>query len=220
MRQYRYGIHWLSFVVHDARSRALLLYNLFFKDLFGELQRHGARWSRFSGGLVRACLSFKVYLTPSHGEEEYFHFEIPGQACEQIHWQILQGVDNVLRNNYPGRYHYSRLDFAFDDLPFTPQDVENAIRTGKVRSSAKRDTLTISKMPFERQENGELGTHTVNLGSRQSERMIRVYNRRGFTRLEMELKDKRADLVAKEILRGGRRFASGSGSLLLICWTT
>ena len=59
-------------------------------------------------------------------------------------------------------------------------------------------------MPFERQENGELGTHTVNLGSRQSERMIRVYNRRGFTRLEMELKDKRADLVAKEILQAAR----------------
>ncbi len=61
-------------------------------------------------------------------------------------------------------------------------------------------------MPFERREDGDLGTHTVNLGSRQSERMIRVYNRRGFTRLEMELKDKRADLVAKELLASRRCF--------------
>ena len=35
MRQYGYGIHWLAFVVEDARAKAFLLYNLFFKDLFG-----------------------------------------------------------------------------------------------------------------------------------------------------------------------------------------
>jgi DNA relaxase NicK len=202
VRQYRCGIHWLSFVVHDGRSKGLLLYNLFFRDLFGELQDtgHGGRGfrERWTG-----LLEFHVHLTPSQGEEEYFYFEIPGQACEVIHWQILQGVDKVLRTNYPGRYHYSRLDFAFDDLPFTPQDVEDAIRNGRITSSAKRDTLSINRMPFEPREDGKLGTHTVNLGSRQSERMFRVYNRRGFTRLEMELKDKRADLVAKELLQAG-----------------
>jgi hypothetical protein len=31
--------------------------------------------------------------------------------------------------------------------------------------------------------------------------MIRVYNKRGFTRLELELKDKRADLVARELFQ-------------------
>ena len=123
VRQYRYGIHWLSFVVHDGRAKALLLYDLFFQDLFGELQDkgHGGRgFNEVWSGL----LEFRVYLTPSHGEDEYFYFEIPGQACEQIHWKILQGLDKVLRTNFPGRYRYSRLDFAFDDLPFTPQDVE------------------------------------------------------------------------------------------------
>ena len=199
VRQYRCGIHWLSFVVHDTRSRGLLLYNLFFRNLFGELQNTGHGGRGFQE-VWTGLLEFHVHLTPSRGEEEYFYFEIPGQACELIHWKILQGVDKVLRTNYPGRYHYSRLDFAFDDLPFTPQDVEDAIRSGKASSSARRETLAIYKMPFERRENGELGTHTVNLGSRQSERMFRVYNRRGFTRLEMELKDKRADLVAKELL--------------------
>ena len=84
----------------DGRRRSLL-YNLFFRDLFGELQDmgHGGRGFKRCG---RAFLSFTVYLTPSHGEDEYFYFEIPGQACEQIHWQILQGLDKVLRTNYPG----------------------------------------------------------------------------------------------------------------------
>lgn len=198
MRQYRYGIHWLSFVVDGPKERAFMLYDLFFKDIFGELQSMGHGGRGFQE-ISYSLLGFKVYVLPSHGENEYFHFEIPGQACELIHWKILQGLDDILRSNYPERYHYSRLDFAFDDLPFTPQDIEEEISKGSVRSLAKRETMTVNKSPFEKKDNGEIGTYTVNFGSRQSERMIRVYNRRGFTRLELEMKGKRADLVAKQI---------------------
>ena len=84
-------------------------------------------------------------------------------------------------------------------MPFTPQDVEDAISNRQVRSLAKRETLIVHKSPFETRANGEIGTHTVEFGSRFSERMIRVYNRRGFTRLEIELKKDRADLIAKQI---------------------
>ena len=61
--------------------------------------------------------------------------------------------------------------------------------------------MTVQQSPFEPKENGEIGTYTLYFGSRQSERMIRVYDRRGFTRLEFELKQKRADLIAKQIFR-------------------
>jgi DNA relaxase NicK len=200
MRQYRYGVHWLSFVLDGPKERAFMIYDLFFKDLFGELQSMG-HGGRVFQEIWYSLLGFKVYVLPSRGELEYFHFEIPGQACEQIDWGILQALDDILRSNYPEQYYYSRLDFAFDDLPFKPQDVEEAINGGHVRSLAKRETMTINKSPFEKKENGELGTYTVNFGSRQSERMIRVYDRRGFTRLELEMKGKRADLVAKQIFR-------------------
>lgn len=106
-----------------------------------------------------------------------------------------------MRSNYPEKYHYSRLDFAFDDLPFTPQDIETAIREGNVKSLAKRKTMSVKQSPFENKDNGEIGTYTVYLGSRQSERMIRVYDRRGFTRLELEMKGKRSDLVAKQLFK-------------------
>ena len=118
-----------------------------------------------------------------------------------IPWEILQGLNDVLRNNFPDHYHYSRLDFAFDDLPFVPQDVKNAVDEGKVTSLAKRKTLKAEQSPFESKENGEMGTSSVYFGSRKSERMIRVYDRRGFTRLELEMKGKRADLVSKAILQ-------------------
>lgn len=199
MRQYGYGIHWLSLVVEDTGSAGFAIYERFFKDLFSELQSMG-HGGRCFEEIWYGLLGFKVYVRPIHKPDGYFHFEIPGQACEQINWQILHSLDEGLRSIYPGHYHYTRLDFAFDNLPFTPQDVEDAISEGKIRSLAKRETMTINRTPFEKREDGEIGTHTVNLGSRQSERMIRVYNRRGFTRLELELKDRRADLVAKQIL--------------------
>jgi len=195
-----YGVHWLSFVVDGPKERAFMLYDLFFKDLFGELQSMGHGGRGFDE-IWYSLLGFKVYVNPSRGEVEYFHFEIPGQACELIHWEIFQGLDDVLKSNYPEHYHYSRLDFAFDDLPFTPRDVEAGIREGRVKSLAKRKTMTVNQSPFELKDNGEIGTYTVNLGSRQSERMIRVYDRRGFTRLELEMKGKRADLVAKQLFR-------------------
>jgi hypothetical protein len=199
MTGYRYGVHWLAFVVDGPSEEAFVLYDLFFRDLFGSLQGMGHGGRGFHE-IWYSLLGFKVYVHPSQGEMDYFHFEIPGQACELIHWQSLQALDDLLRHNYPERYHYTRLDCAFDDVPFTPAEVEAAITSGHVRSLAKRESMRVYKSPFEPRENGDLGTYTVDFGSRKSERMMRVYDRRGFTRLELELKDRRADLVAKEIL--------------------
>src|SRR5258708_39645358 len=130
---------------------------MFFKDLFGELQSMGHGGRGFDE-IWYSMLGFKIYDSPSRGETEYFHFEIPGQACELIDWKIFQGLDDVLRSNYHDRYHYSRLDFAFDNLPFTPQDIEEAISNGLERSLAKRQTMIVHKSPFEKKANGEIGT--------------------------------------------------------------
>ena len=193
-------VHWLSVVIEGIHEEAYMLYDAFFKDLFGDLQNmdYGGRGFQ---EIWMSLLGFKLYIKPYREGMEYFHFEIPGQACELIPWDRFRAFDDELRITYPDRYHYTRLDIAFDHAPFTPQDVEDAISNGKVRSLAKRETMTVNKSPFEKRDNGEEGTHTVNFGSRQSERMIRVYNRRGFTRLEMEMKQKRADLVAKDIFK-------------------
>ena len=198
MGQYRHGVHWLAFVVHGPKDKAFMLYDLFLRGSFGELQSMGNGGRGFKE-IYSSLLGFKVYVDPSRGTEEYFHFEIPGLACELISWELFQGLDDVLRNTFSGRYHYSRLDYAFDDLPFTPMQVEAAIRDGDVRSLAKRKTLKVAQSAFEPKESGEVGTHTTYFGSRQSERMIRVYDKRGYTRLELEMKGKRSDLVAKQL---------------------
>lgn len=193
-------IHWLSVVINGEYHEGFAIYDLFFKNLFGDLQNmdHGGRGFQ---EIWMSLLGFKLYIKPYREGTEYYHFEIPGQACELIHWEVFRAFDDMLKNTYHDAYHYTRLDIAFDHAPFTPQDVEDAISSENVRSLAKRETMTVNKIPFGKRDNGELGTHTVNFGSRQSERMIRVYNRRGFTRLEMETKDKRADLIAKDIFK-------------------
>jgi DNA relaxase NicK len=201
MTEINFGIHWLSFTIHAPREFAFLIYDILFKSTFGDLEElgHGGRGFK---EIYHSLLEFKIYLSPvNDAVEEYFHFEIPGQACELLSWKYFQGLESLLTSNYHDRYNYTRLDLAFDNCPFTPPLVEAAIRESKVRSLAKRESLELHSSPFEKKENGEEGTNTVNFGSRSSERMIRVYDRRGFTRLELELKDKRADLVAKQLFQ-------------------
>lgn len=199
MSEITFGIHWLSFTVHAPKMDAIAIYDLLFKAQFGELvdTEHGGK---FFKEIYQSTFGFKVYMTPSKGNAEYFHFEIPGEACEHITWNYFFALGEYLRCNYPEKYHFTRIDLAFDHVPFTPNQIYDAIGQGQVRSLAKRETLQKISRPFEPKENGELGTCTVSFGVRSSERFLRVYDRRGFTRLEFEVKDRRADLIGNEVL--------------------
>ncbi|MEX2162235.1 MAG: replication initiation factor domain-containing protein [Anaerolineales bacterium] len=195
------GIHWLAFTVHAPRQSGLDLHATIFENYIGPLQEieHGGRGFR---EILQAALAFKLYLTPIRLEGEYFHFEIPGKACEAIPNTCFQALVEYLVTFHPEKYRFKRIDLAIDRVPFEPQQVEKAIREEKVRTDAKRETLKIYNSPYEKKDNGELGTYTVQLGSNQSERMITAYNRRGYTRLEFQVKDKRADLIALDLLKG------------------
>jgi hypothetical protein len=200
MADIEYRIHWLSFTVHAPTDAAFTIYGLLFQDLFGELidKGHGGRGFKV---IYHGLLELKLYLEPVHSEESYFHFEIPGQACDMLSWKHFQALGQILESNFPGQHKFTRFDFAFDHVPFSPEEAESAIKRGQVRSLVKRETLEIHASPFAARDNGEIGTYTVELGSRTSERMIRVYNKRGFTRLELEMRDDRANIVAPQVFR-------------------
>lgn len=193
-----FRVHWLSFTVHASAQDAFTLYNIFFRDVFGDLEDlgHGGRGFK---NLLRGLLQIKLYLNPTRKDVDYFHVEIPGKACDFISWDYFKALKQYLESNFDGKYKFKRLDFAFDNVPFTPQDVEQAIKENQLRSLAKRETLRIHGSPFKLRDNGENGTYTVELGSRTSERMITVYNKRGPTRLEFQMKDKRAHLITCEL---------------------
>ena len=193
-----FRVHWLSFTVHASSTDAMTLYDLFFRETFGDLEDlgHGGRGFK---SLLKGLLEIKLYLNPINQTADYFHVEIPGQACDFIKWGYFQALEEYLQGNFADQYNYKRLDFAFDNAPFTPQDVEQAIRADDLRSLAKRKTMRIHGSPFEERDNGEIGTYTVELGSMTSQRMITVYNKRGPTRLEFQMRDRRADLITREL---------------------
>lgn len=193
-----YRVHWIAFTVHAPSDQAFIIYDLLFKEHFGALEPlgHGGRGFK---EIHHSLLEFKIYTYPVMGNGDYWHYEIPGSACDVIDWDYLLGLGDLLESNFKDQYKFTRLDFAFDNVPFTPQQVEQAIRDDEIRSLGKRETLQVHASPFAAKDNGDLGTYTVEFGSRTSERMIRVYDKRGFTRLEFEMKDRRAQLVATQI---------------------
>ena len=146
-----------------------------------------------------ALLGAQVYYEPAQDDDFFFHVEIKGQACTALAPSVYIGIirwldfDEVV-------FKVTRLDLAFDELFFTPTDFYNHLLTDNdILTFANRRTIKFHIAPFEARENGEIGTSGVYLGSRKSERMIRVYDLHGFTRLELQLKQDRADAIARHI---------------------
>jgi DNA relaxase NicK len=98
------------------------------------------------------------------------------------------------------KFSVTRVDLAWDEVGFTPEQVKQAVDQDQVRSLVKRKTMVFTSEDYAEKDNGELGTSTLSLGSRQSTRMIRVYDKRGPVRLEFQVRNKRATVVAKEAL--------------------
>lgn len=198
MAEIEHRIHWFSFTVRAPNEDAFTLYDVLLKDRFGVLEAKGHGGRGFKE-IYHSLFECKLYLSPVNGIGQYWHYEIPGLACDMLGCEYFQALGEYLISNFGDKFSVTRLDYAFDYVPFTPSQVDKAIREGLYRSLAKRETLEVHESPFAKKDNGELGTYTVTFGSRTSERMIRVYNKRGFTRLEFETKDRRSNLIARQL---------------------
>ena len=99
------------------------------------------------------------------------------------------------------KFKVTRVDFAFDNVPFTPEMFEEAIKENRISSLTQRASLKIIDSPYKmREDESGHGCKTVYFGSSSSTRKVRVYNKRGPVRLELELRDVRADYVARVVL--------------------
>ncbi len=137
----------------------------------------------------------------------HIHVEIPGEACDCMLPDLFQDmmiyfINGRLKEGQPqlDMFHIKRLDFAFDHEYFTPEQWYEAINGDCIVSLAKRETISRQESPKALRDNGEIGTSTVYLGSNESDRMLRVYNKRGPTRVELQMRDIRAHYVAIDVL--------------------
>lgn len=116
---------------------------------------------------------------------------VPGEACEALGWDGLQKLSAPFKP--------TRVDFAWDDFPFTPREVKRLILRRSVRTRARRKTTKWHE-DYADLDDGLIG-ETVTLGGRASEQFLRCYNSRGFDRGELELKGDLA-AAAYDLLQG------------------
>jgi hypothetical protein len=188
-RGVEFECHWLSLTIWDDASKvAAWVCKLL--QLDGGLDRfrqlpHGGRGFREifigPGGV-------KLYVTPVTGFG-FVHVEIPGEVIKAVAPDWVRLIVDELTC----KWQATRLDLAFVSTIFDPGQVRDAVMAGAVRSLAKRSTFKEISLPFQ-------GGHTVYLGSRQSERMLRVYLDGDVTRTELECKETRANAVFRDLL--------------------
>lgn len=137
--------------------------------------------------------------------------EVTGEACEEL------GRDGLLAIWDAAEWRASRIDLAADHCPFTPAqvrdawvagDVDTRVKAldpeGKRRAAPGREGWR--RCEWVQQPDGDL----FGMGSRASGQYARVYDSRGFTRFELELKKTTAHAagpIVMEALRvGGETF--------------
>lgn len=120
----------------------------------------------------------------------YCSVEIPGSAADKLDFERLRYWYVWIREQGV-RLRFSRADIFFDGVPFTPAMAYDAWKRGDVLTRARRDS-------YRWIESGE--GNSFYCGKRDSERFLRIYDKRGFTRIELELSGERADMVMWQII--------------------
>jgi hypothetical protein len=158
---------------------------------------------RYYKSIYSGPFGITLYAYPSRGI--HCHLEIKGEAIEAIGqlrvFEFLQSLNSLKAPLMEGqteqklaKWSARRTDIALDGMPFTPRDCYEAFKRGDIRCAASRKS-------HKWYSNAE--GDTFNLGSRSSGRLVRIYNRRGPTRLEMEFKGRWADMAGSVLAAQG-----------------
>jgi DNA relaxase NicK len=183
-----FQIHWLSITFYSSVdpevdcsiSNYRILPELFFDGCKLKQLEHGS--------LGYTHLETWQGIRFLHGgNNDTVHLSISGEHIGSLNQINLRAFFAFIRKQ-KWNYKITRFDLAFDLHDVSTDDVENALLDNKVRTYAKRDTFRGYKTYFSNEQ-------TIYLGSRTSERMLRVYDRGEVVRFELEVKGKAADVL-------------------------
>lgn len=126
----------------------------------------------------------RIYYDPAASNMPAVMVDAPGEACEFLG---LESLRTLFCNA-----ELARADLKLDGAPFTPSEMADEVRRGNIRckSQLRHYAEDLGK---------DSGGNTLSLGSRSSDRVCRIYDGRGFTRVEVELKGRYAR-AAKVVL--------------------
>lgn len=128
-------------------------------------------------------------------DSDFFQVELSGDACSLIgNWGVARLIAYFDRS---WRCHLTRLDVAWDGVPFSVETVQAAHEAGQFRTKCR------SMTPCGAHMGNELGRtfYTVNPRRKGIERFVRFYDLRGPTRCELVLKGEAAKPITGELAR-------------------
>jgi hypothetical protein len=166
------GLHWLDFTVRGGDVGQVLDALAAAVGEFHPSRRGTSRYQRKWDGPDDSTVEAGFRLRGG----DHIRVSLTGTSCEGLGWEMAIDLVRALG----GRP--TRVDAAIDGAPFTPAMLDRAWRRGHIRSHLNRDDPDACRL----QRNG--AGSTVYLGSVKSDRMLRCYDRRGPTRVEMQLR--------------------------------
>ena len=193
-----FRVHWLTLTIWADKFHALKMWGKWFESYLGPLEpiRHGGRGFK---SLHKAFLETKLYSDPiGQPEDPYSSLEFPGSACDALPDATIQEFLSAVRQTETT--HVTRVDLAWDGASFTPELVKEAVQAKQIRSYLRRKNWEYSISPEAIREDGQIGTSSLRLGSNHSERLLRVYDKHGPVRVELQTRNERADLVTWDVL--------------------
>lgn len=198
-----FRVHWLSLTIWGNINYGLQIWKEWFERYLGIMHSSGHGGRGFQK-IYTAMASSRLYGDPPLGEDkdekqEYFYIELPGKACDALPIYVLKEfLIDILLNE---KFSVKRIDLAWDNVPFSPIDIKNAIEADTFRSLVRKKTLEFTATPYEERDDGQIGTTSCRIGARSSIRMLRVYDKRGPTRLEFQARDDRAHNIILDLVR-------------------
>lgn len=196
-----FGVHWLSITLQTLDLDAVAAWVLSPLGVKGDYAsfeeiKGGYRvWKRSAIGFAGVRINSENVSTEGAGwcQVMFTGEYLEGLDLLQLAGLLLRAPAKVARG--------TRIDLAFDTRGFKPAEVLKEFQAGKVRTYTRRDSW--SERRDGSPEKGK-GGHTIYIGRRSSERMLRVYVRvdddgQEYTRVELEVKADRADAVMRQL---------------------
>ncbi len=147
------------------------------------------RWERledFGAGWIQI-------RSPKHYSEPYTVFEMKGEGCMFFQAHLGGFLRAVAGSGH--RWNGKRVDPRWDGSPITPEMFDQGIRAGNFVSRCR-----LGSADRDWRNNDEGSTAYLGTRLRKSPKLVRVYDRRGFNRVENELHDEHANSLLRELV--------------------
>ena len=189
-------IDWLTIQVYGSTDRILtVLFSVLYEQKLAPDMRPSSCLTeslghRFYHHRYPAPLQTFIHVGPRFDSEEHISVQLTSTTFDLIPdpaKRLISFIAALKDEDMP--YSVTRCDFAFDHGHISPLDAMALFDSGQLNTRARTKEWRSSR-----------AGDTFYIGARKSEKYVRVYNYRGFNRIELEMKKETASQIFHEWL--------------------